>query len=701
MTRGKTLDGAYDIEADTLTVNEASDLRGTTTVDGPAKFNQNIDLQNETHKIVLSASEAVEDYIIKLPPNVGEAGQILSTDGFGNSQWSTVATTPGSVSYIAISAPDGFMKVNGLNSDSTYTNKTFNLELSGALSIAYGGTGLSTTGSFGQVLTSNGSTLSWQTPFSNVNVTGPLQTTGGLTPTLSLSTVPVSLGGTGLTSVGSPGYLLSSNGTSLQWEAPNTFFGVESVTASVPLASSGGINPNVYIKDYTGVGDVVLKINPELITATLFNPTLFGANLNLNTNMQRITALPLEGGGFYITKPTGWPNQFPPPPDPSDVLEAIIYGLNPPLIPTDEDIIIENTVVLGEYPGRGRTNIEGAITLRTGQFNETFITNFGSTEISRLFTQLYFQFEDPFALPAPYKDGHPMKNIASTMFEDYDGNLGLRMKNIYSYVNASNAGLGLELKIVGSQYDGRYPIGIVDDDLIYFIYCPYEGQPNAPITIFKENGVKLKAENYGDINILSTGRGVFQSNYDMDIRSLNNLRVNGKNLYLNVRSDFKLVNDSGDASFLSKSYNFSTPVAATGGIDSYIAGTIAWNAVKDFEALALDHIDLKGWLGADIFSGQGIGFMVDNVGFSFGKLGILDIVPVAPNGGNIVLTCQGKFFVPLVGAAFGDLVKTPVGGIYLKASETGQISLKAGGQGVYIETVEYTHTVAQIPTGSA
>ena len=77
MTCGKTLDGAYDIEADTLTVNESSDLKGFTTVDGPSQFNRDIDLQNplNTSKVTLSASTAEEDYVLNLPAIQGTSGQ--------------------------------------------------------------------------------------------------------------------------------------------------------------------------------------------------------------------------------------------------------------------------------------------------------------------------------------------------------------------------------------------------------------------------------------------------------------------------------------------------------------------------------------------------------------------------------------------------------------------------------------------------
>ncbi len=145
MTCGKTLDGAYDIEADTLTVNESSDLKGFTTIE------TNINLKNyETNStITISAEAAVEDYTIKLPSTQGSLGQALTTDGFGNISWTN------SVSYFALVAPNGFMTVNGAASASTSRSATFNLELSGPLSPTFGGTGLTSIGTANQLLKSN------------------------------------------------------------------------------------------------------------------------------------------------------------------------------------------------------------------------------------------------------------------------------------------------------------------------------------------------------------------------------------------------------------------------------------------------------------------------------------------------------------------------------------------------------------------
>ncbi len=162
MNYGKTLDGSYDLNVDNLDVNESSRLGGSILVDGSSKFQQDVNLENLVEKkiVILSASEVVVDYELKLPPTGGNVADVLTTDGEGKSSWLPPATD-GTVKYIAISPPDGFMTVNGMGSDSTTTSKTFNLELSGVLPPDFGGTGLDTTGLNNELLISKDGILEW------------------------------------------------------------------------------------------------------------------------------------------------------------------------------------------------------------------------------------------------------------------------------------------------------------------------------------------------------------------------------------------------------------------------------------------------------------------------------------------------------------------------------------------------------------
>jgi hypothetical protein len=86
-----------------------------------------------------------------------------------------------------------------------------------------GGTGLSTVGTNGQVLTSNGTTLSWQTP-----------STSSLTGTLAVAN-----GGTGLTSL-TAGYIPYGNGTSAFGNSANLFWDNTNARLGVGTSSPVG-----------------------------------------------------------------------------------------------------------------------------------------------------------------------------------------------------------------------------------------------------------------------------------------------------------------------------------------------------------------------------------------------------------------------------------------------------------------------------
>ena len=79
--------------------------------------------------------------------------------------------------------------------------------------------------------------------------------------------LPTTSGGTGLATLGTAGQVLSVNstGTGLVY-ASNTQGSVTSVSALLPLSSSGGTTPTISIPSTTGTGStVVLKSAPDLI----------------------------------------------------------------------------------------------------------------------------------------------------------------------------------------------------------------------------------------------------------------------------------------------------------------------------------------------------------------------------------------------------------------------------------------------------
>ena len=270
----KTLDGAYDVEADNLTVNQSTDLKGTSLIEGPSTFLQNLNLENSTSNSIVSitASQLTtpsSDYAFNLPPTVGTAGQILKTDGSGNASWQTVTTT-GLVSYIGITTPYPYLRVNGMGSDSTSSSLTFNLTFNSdsPIPVIYGGTGIGSVGTTGQVLTSNGSTLYWTTPttgtVTSVTASLPLVSSGGSTPNISCSTTG---SGTSLVLSDSPtltgSIVLSGLTISLPSYTPNTILALND-------------SSRIYSKTTTGTGNVVLSSNPTL------QSTIYADSLNLS-----------------------------------------------------------------------------------------------------------------------------------------------------------------------------------------------------------------------------------------------------------------------------------------------------------------------------------------------------------------------------------------------------------------------------------
>ena len=115
---------------------------------------------------------------------------------------------------------------------------------SGVLLTTGGGTGLSTVSTNGQVLTSNGTTLSWATPSAGTSFSGG---TTGFTPNTATTgavtlagTLVVGNGGTGLTSL-TAGYVPYGNGTSALGSSANLAFNSSTSVLTVGTGVTGGI----------------------------------------------------------------------------------------------------------------------------------------------------------------------------------------------------------------------------------------------------------------------------------------------------------------------------------------------------------------------------------------------------------------------------------------------------------------------------
>jgi hypothetical protein len=210
--------------------------------------------------------------------SLGTAGQVMAVNGGATGLvWITPLT--------GVSAGSSKVSVSTTNGVATVDVVPANLDIStmaGTLGVAQGGTGLTSVGSNGQVLTASNGAFTWTTPGSvtSVNLTagsdkvtvsgGPITTSGSITVDVNTANMdissmtgilPVAMGGTGITTYGAPNQVLATNGmgTGLVWVDPGTGTPGSGTVTSValsagsnrlsvsgsPITTSGTINVDV------------------------------------------------------------------------------------------------------------------------------------------------------------------------------------------------------------------------------------------------------------------------------------------------------------------------------------------------------------------------------------------------------------------------------------------------------------------------
>ena len=169
----------------------------------------NLELSNTTYAVTLSPNYATQNYSWFYPATPGTAGQLLVSGGGVNTMaWVTVGSGGiGTVSYVGLSLPS-FLSVTP---SAITSSGTFSVSLSGTpLPPSSGGTGLSSIGAGpATVLTSNGTSLSWQVP-----ATGTVTSVGMVVPSF-LSVSPSTITGSGTFTITDPG-ATGSGGVVLQ-----------------------------------------------------------------------------------------------------------------------------------------------------------------------------------------------------------------------------------------------------------------------------------------------------------------------------------------------------------------------------------------------------------------------------------------------------------------------------------------------------
>lgn len=216
---------------------------------------------NGTSAMTASTTIPTSNLTGTLPVANGGTGQTTYTDGqllIGNTTGNTLAkatltagtgvTITNGPGTITISAPDTGT-VTAVTASSPLASSggaTPNLSLTGTVAIANGGTAgtatptagavpygtgtayaFSAAGTTGQVLTSAGAGApTWTTPttgtVTSVTASSPLASSGGATPNLTLGTVPVANGGTNATATPTAGAIAYGTGTAYAFSAAGT-----------------------------------------------------------------------------------------------------------------------------------------------------------------------------------------------------------------------------------------------------------------------------------------------------------------------------------------------------------------------------------------------------------------------------------------------------------------------------------------------
>lgn len=217
---------------------------------------------------------------------LGSPSQILAVNSTGTAL--EYSNLPQSVTSVSISSSTPFLSVstNPITSTGILT-----IDCS-TIPISHGGTGLITLGLASQILTVNslGTGLEYTTPQFLTDV--QLSTT---TPFISLSSnesttskilsidcgiIPISSGGTGLTTIGQQGQILTSDGTLCHWSDPPS---LESFLTTINVLSPLSYTDNILsIAAFNGSGQVVCDNSPQLLNPSFVDPvtnniTLFGS----------------------------------------------------------------------------------------------------------------------------------------------------------------------------------------------------------------------------------------------------------------------------------------------------------------------------------------------------------------------------------------------------------------------------------------
>lgn len=238
---------------------------------------------------------------------LGKPGQVLTVNSDASGY---EFTSNDNLKSVSIAVPS-FLTV----SPSTLTSSgTFEISQTETIPISSGGTGFTKLGSPNQILAVNSTgenfeftnlkegtvtsvSLTTSTPFLSVS-NKEITSSGSLS--IDCSIIPTSHGGTGLSTIGQQGQILTSNGSALSWtDLPSLDKYLTSIETLFPLSFS---NNTLSISSYTGTGRVVFENSPILTTPILGDATC--SSVSLNGTQAGSIKLSSESGSYNFIFPT-------------------------------------------------------------------------------------------------------------------------------------------------------------------------------------------------------------------------------------------------------------------------------------------------------------------------------------------------------------------------------------------------------------